>query len=174
MSLRLNSTEAVWSKFRGPNTIKEWANINASIVSRIEEKYSENPFNVTVKLNERNRTGVLTIVNRTSRRLNNVRIKTDLSQALAAIVLDSEVVTIDAGASVEIGFKYSYGRSRYSSLMSFRVMSESGEENVAVAYTLLNSLRVVEPKKEEEEVEEKPAIVAKGEESNNEKTVNDN
>lgn len=163
----------LWSKFRGPNTIKEWANINASIVSRIEEKYSENPFNVTVKLDERNRTGVLTIVNRTSRRLNNVTIKTDLSQALAAIVLDSEVVTIDAGAAVEIGFKYSYGRSRYSSLMSFRVMAESGEENVAVAYTLLNSLRVVEPKKEEAE-EEKPAIVAKGEESNNEKTVNDN
>ncbi|WIH90496.1 hypothetical protein NEI02_00735 [Brachyspira pilosicoli] len=162
----------LWSKFRGPNTIKEWANINASIVSRIEEKYSENPFNVTVKLDERKRTGVLTIVNRTSRRLNNVRIKTDLSQALAAIVLDKEVVTIDAGASVEIGFRYSYGRSRYSSLMSFRVMSESGEENVAVAYTLLNSLRVVEPKKEE--VEEKPAIVAKGEESNNEKAVNDN
>ena len=96
-----------------------------------------------------------------------------MSQALAAIVLDSEVVTIDAGAAVEIGFKYSYGRSRYSSLMSFRVMAESGEENVAVAYTLLNSLRVVEPKKEEAE-EEKPAIVAKGEESNNEKTVNDN
>ena len=163
----------LWSKFRGPNTIKEWANINASIVSRIEEKYSENPFNVTVKLDERNRTGVLTIVNRTSRRLNNVTIKTDLSQALAAIVLDSEVVIIDAGAAVEIGFKYSYGRSRYSSLMSFRVMAESGEENVAVAYTLLNSLRVVEPKKEEAE-EEKPAIVAKGEESNNEKTVNDN
>ena len=95
-----------------------------------------------------------------------------MSQALAAIVLDKEVVTIDAGASVEIGFRYSYGRSRYSSLMSFRVMSESGEENVAVAYTLLNSLRVVEPKKEE--VEEKPAIIAKGEESNNEKAVNDN
>ena len=147
----------LWSKFRGPNSIKEWANINASIVSRIEEKYSENPFNVTVKLDEGNRTGVLTIVNRTSKRQNDVTIKTDLSQALSTIVLDSEKVSIDPGETVEIGFRYAYGRSRYSSLMAFRVASSSGEENVAVAYTLLNSFRA-KPKQEE------TAVVAKGEE----------
>lgn len=152
----------LWSRFRGNgNTIREWANINASIVSRIEEKYSENPFNVSVKLDERNRTGVLTIVNRTSKRQNNVSIKTDLAQALSAIALDSEVINIDAGGTAEIGFRYAYGGSRYSSLMSFRVAAESGEENVAVAYTLLHTLiPKPEPKKEEE-----GAIIAKGEES---------
>lgn len=152
----------LWSRFRGSgNTIREWANINASIVSRIEEKYSENPFNVSVKLDERNRTGVLTIVNRTSKRQNNVSIKTDLAQALSAIALDSEAVNIEAGGTAEIGFRYAYGGSRYSSLMSFRVASESGEENVAVAYTLLHTLiPKPEPKKEEE-----GAIIAKGEES---------
>lgn len=152
----------LWSRFRGHgNTIREWANINASIVSRIEEKYSENPFNVSVKLDERNRTGVLTIVNRTSKRQNNVSVKTDLAQALSAIALDSEVINIDAGGTVEIGFRYAYGGSRYSSLMSFRVAAESGEENVAVAYTLLHTLiPKPEPKKEEE-----GAIIAKGEES---------
>lgn len=152
----------LWSRFRGSgNTIREWANINASIVSRIEEKYSENPFNVSVKLDERNRTGVLTIVNRTSKRQNNVSIKTDLAQALSVIALDSEAVNIEAGGTAEIGFRYAYGGSRYSSLMSFRVASESGEENVAVAYTLLHTLiPKPEPKKEEE-----GAIIAKGEES---------
>ena len=146
----------LWSKFRGAgNSIREWANINASIVSRIEEKYSENPFNVTVKLDERNRTGVLTIVNRTSKKQNDVTIKTDLAQALSTIVLDTEKVDIEAGESVEIGFRYAYGRSRYSSLMAFRVASSSGEENVAVAYTLLNSLR---PKPKQEET----ATLAKG------------
>lgn len=152
----------LWSRFRGSgNTIREWANINASIVSRIEEKYSENPFNVSVKLDERNRTGVLTIVNRTSKRQNNVSIKTDLAQALSAIALDSEAVNIEAGGTAEIGFRYAYGGSRYSSLMSFRVASESGEENVAVAYTLLHTLiPKPEPKKEEE-----GTIIAKGEES---------
>ncbi|MCZ9990164.1 hypothetical protein OFR29_10060 [Brachyspira hyodysenteriae] len=139
----------LWSKFRGSgNSIREWANINASIVSRIEEKYSENPFNVTVKLDERNRTGVLTIVNRTSKNQNNVTIKTDLAQALSTIVLDTETVDIGPGETIEVGFRYAYGRSRYSSLMSFRVASSSGEENVAVAYTLLNSLRA-RPKQEE-------------------------
>ena len=146
----------LWSKFRGAgNSIREWANINASIVSRIEEKYSENPFNVTVKLDERNRTGVLTIVNRTSKKQNDVTIKTDLAQALSTIVLDTEKVDIEAGETVEIGFRYAYGRSRYSSLMAFRVASSSGEENVAVAYTLLNSLR---PKPKQEET----ATLAKG------------
>ena len=140
----------LWSKFRGSgNSIREWANINASIVSRIEEKYSENPFNVTVKLNERNRTGVLTIVNRTSKKQSDVTIKTDLAQALSTIVLDRETLDIDAGETVEVGFRYAYGRSRYSSLMAFRVASSSGEENVAVAYTLLNSLRP-KPKQTEE------------------------
>ena len=139
----------LWSKFRGSgNGIREWANINASIVSRIEEKYSENPFNVTVKLDERNRTGVLTIVNRTSKMQNDVTIKTDLSQALSTIVLDNETVDIGPGETVEVGFRYAYGRSRYSSLMAFRVAASSGEENVAVAYTLLNSLRA-RPKQEE-------------------------
>ena len=139
----------LWSKFRGSgNGIREWANINASIVSRIEEKYSENPFNVTVKLDERNRTGVLTIVNRTSKRQSDVTIKTDLAQALSTIVLDTETVDIGPGETVEVGFRYAYGRSRYSSLMAFRVASSSGEENVAVAYTLLNSLRA-RPKQEE-------------------------
>ena len=160
----------LWSKFRGSgNNIKEWANINASIVSRIEEKYSENPFNVTVKLDEGNRTGVLTIVNRTSKRQNDVTIKTDLSQALSTIVLDSEKVDIDPGESVEIGFRYAYGRSRYSSLMAFRVASSSGEENVAVAYTMLNSFRA-RPKKEE------AAVVAKGDEDKKEEEekVNNN
>ena len=160
----------LWSKFRGSgNNIKEWANINASIVSRIEEKYSENPFNVTVKLDEGNRTGELTIVNRTSKRQNDVTIKTDLSQALSTIVLDSEKVDIDPGESVEIGFRYAYGRSRYSSLMAFRVASSSGEENVAVAYTMLNSFRA-RPKKEE------AAVVAKGDEDKKEEEekVNNN
>lgn len=156
----------LWSRFRGyGNTIREWANINASIVSRIEEKYSENPFNVSVKLDERNRTGVLTIVNRTSKRQNNVSIKTDLAQALSAIVLDSEVVNIEAGENIEIGFRYAYGGSRYSSLMSFRVVSESGEENVAVAYTLLHTL-IPKPEPKEEE----SAIMAKGEESKSNST----
>lgn len=156
----------LWSRFRGyGNTIREWANINASIVSRIEEKYSENPFNVSVKLDERNRTGVLTILNRTSKRQNNVSIKTDLAQALSAIVLDSEVVNIEAGENIEIGFRYAYGGSRYSSLMSFRVVSESGEENVAVAYTLLHTL-IPKPEPKEEE----SAIMAKGEESKNNST----
>ncbi|MDO6993556.1 hypothetical protein Q5M87_05980 [Brachyspira innocens] len=140
----------LWSKFRGSgNSIREWANINASIVSRIEEKYSENPFNVTVKLDERNRTGVLTIVNRTSKKQSDVTIKTDLAQALSTIVLDRETLDIEAGETVEVGFRYAYGRSRYSSLMAFRVASSSGEENVAVAYTLLNSLRP-KPKQTEE------------------------
>ena len=140
----------LWSKFRGSgNSIREWANINASIVSRIEEKYSENPFNVIVKLDERNRTGVLTIVNRTSKKQSDVTIKTDLAQALSTIVLDRETLDIDAGETVEVGFRYAYGRSRYSSLMAFRVASSSGEENVAVAYTLLNSLRP-KPKQTEE------------------------
>lgn len=156
----------LWSRFRGyGNTIREWANINASIVSRIEEKYSENPFNVSVKLDERNRTGVLTIVNRTSKRQNNVSIKTDLAQALSAIVLDSEVVNIEAGENIEIGFRYAYGGSRYSSLMSFRVVSESGEENVAVAYTLLHTL-IPKPEPKEEE----SAIMAKGKESKSNST----
>lgn len=148
----------LWSKYKGSgNGIKEWANINASIVSRIEEKYSENPFNVTVKLNEANRTGVITIVNRTSKKQNGVTIKTDLSQALSTIALDNEKFDIDAGETIEVGFRYAYGRSRYSSLMSFRVVSSSGEENVAVAYTLLNSL-IPKPKQEE------PATLAKNDE----------
>ncbi len=131
-------------------------------MSRIEEKYSENPFNVSVKLDERNRTGVLTIVNRTSKKQNNVTIKTDLSQALSAIVLDRETLDIDAGEAAEIGFRYAYGRSRYSSLISFRVASSLGEENVAVAYTLLNSLRA-KPKQEET-----PALVKDDEDKKSE------
>ena len=159
----------LWSRFRGAgNSIREWANINASIVSRIEEKYSENPFNVTVKLDERNRTGVLTIVNRTSKRQNNVSIKTDLAQALSAIALDSQTVNIEAGGTEEIGFKYAYGGSRYSSLMSFRVASESGEENVAAVYTLLHTLiPKPEPAKEEN------AIMAKGEDAKSSNNTKD-
>ena len=141
----------LWSKFRGNgNGIREWANINAAIVSRVEEKYAENPFNVTVQLNERERTGVLTIVNRTSKRQNNINIKTDVSQALSSISLEQDIVSIDAGDTIEIPFKYSYGKSRYSSLMSFRVKADNGLENVAVAYTLLHTLKPkpVEPPKE--------------------------
>lgn len=132
----------LWSRFRGAgNSIRDWANINASVISRIEEKYSENPFNVTVELNEKNRTGVLTIVNRTSKRQNNVSIKPDLSQALSSIVLDRDNISLDPGESVQIVFKYAYGKSRYSSLMSFRVKSDVESENVAVIYTLLNTLK---------------------------------
>ncbi len=141
----------LWSKFRGNgNGIREWANINAAIVSRVEEKYAENPFNVTIKLDERERTGILTIVNRTSRRQNNISIKTDVSQALASIHLEKDIVSIGAGETIEIPFKYSYGRNRYSSLMSFRVKADNGLENVAVAYTLLHTLtpRVIETPKE--------------------------
>lgn len=137
----------LWSRFRGSgNSIRDWANINASVVSRIEEKYSENPFNVSVELNEQNRTGVLTIVNRTSKRQSNVNIKVDLSQALSSIVLDEDTVTLEPGESMRIGFKYAYGKNRYSSLMSFRVKSDVGEENVAVVYTLLNTLKMESPK----------------------------
>ena len=162
----------LWSKYKGyGNTIREWANINASIVSRIEEKYSENPFNVSVKLDEKSRTGILTIVNRTSKQQKNVSIKTDLSQALSAIALDYDTINIEAGETAEINFKYAYGGSRYSSLMSFRVISDSGEENVAVAYTLLHTL-IPKP----EPVKDESAIIAKGEESksNSEKNTKDN
>ena len=84
-------------------------------------------------------------------------------------MLDSDKVDIDPGESVEIGFRYAYGRSRYSSLMAFRVASSSGEENVAVAYTMLNSFRA-RPKKEE------AAVVAKGDEDKKEEEekVNNN
>lgn len=162
----------LWSKYKGyGNTIREWANINASIVSRIEEKYSENPFNVSVKLDEKSRTGILTIVNRTSKQQKNVSIKTDLSQALSAIALDYDTINIEARETAEINFKYAYGGSRYSSLMSFRVISDSGEENVAVAYTLLHTL-IPKP----EPVKDESAIIAKGEESksNSEKNTKDN
>lgn len=162
----------LWSKYKGyGNTIREWANINASIVSRIEEKYSENPFNVSVKLDEKSRTGILTIVNRTSKQQKNVSIKTDLSQALSAIALDYDTINIEAGETAEINFKYAYGGSRYSSLMSFRVISDSGEENVAVAYTLLHTL-IPKP----EPVKDESAIIAKGKESksNSEKNTKDN
>lgn len=162
----------LWSKYKGyGNTIREWANINASIVSRIEEKYSENPFNVSVKLDEKSRTGILTIVNRTSKQQKNVSIKTDLSQALSAIALDYDTINIEAGETAEINFKYAYGGSRYSSLMSFRVISDSGEENVAVAYTLLHTL-IPKP----EPVKDESSIIAKGEESksNSEKNTKDN
>ena len=162
----------LWSKYKGyGNTIREWANINASIVSRIEEKYSENPFNVSVKLDEKSRTGILTIVKRTSKQQKNVSIKTDLSQALSAIALDYDTINIEAGETAEINFKYAYGGSRYSSLMSFRVISDSGEENVAVAYTLLHTL-IPKP----EPVKDESSIIAKGEESksNSEKNTKDN
>lgn len=98
-------------------------------------------------------------------------IKTDLSQALSAIALDYDTINIEAGETAEINFKYAYGGSRYSSLMSFRVISDSGEENVAVAYTLLHTL-IPKP----EPVKDESAIIAKGEESksNSEKNTKDN
>ena len=133
----------LWSKARGnQNGIREWANINASVVSRIEEKYSENPFTVTVELNERKTEGALTIVNRTSRKLNNVTVSTDLSGALGTIDIENNIVSIDAGETIILPFKYRYKGSRYSSLMSFRVSSDKGDENVTIAYTLLHTLKV--------------------------------
>lgn len=138
----------IWSKYRGSgNGIREWANINASIVSRIEEKYSENPFTVTIELNENQRRGVVTVLNRTSRRINNIKIKPVLSGGLSSINIEETITSLQGGASISVPFKYAYGRRAYSSLLSFRVTSQSGHENIAVTYTLLSSFKGIKKRK---------------------------
>lgn len=131
----------LWSKNRGAgNGIREWANINASIVSRVEEKYSENPLSLMVTLNENNNTGVVSIQNKTSTE-QNVSLSADLAGGLSAIVFDTKNISIVGGGKVQVPFKYSYGGGRYSSLMSIRAKNSNGAENVFVVYTLLQSLK---------------------------------
>jgi len=138
----------MWSRYRGAgNTVREWANINAAIISRIEEKYSENPFTVTIELNEKQRKGVVTVLNRTSRRINNIKIKPVLSGGLSSVNIEDTITSLQGGASISIPFKYAYGRNAYSSLLSLRVTSQSGHENVAVVYTLLSSFKGIKKRK---------------------------
>ena len=138
----------MWSKYRGSqNGIREWANINAAVVSRIEEKYSENPFTVTIELDEKQRRGVVSILNRTPSRINNIKIKPVLSGGLSSVDIEDTITSLQGGAMISVPFKYAYGKNAYSSLLTLRVESKSGDENVAVAYTLLSSFKGIKKRK---------------------------
>lgn len=134
----------LWSKFRGSgNSIREWSNINAAVISRIEEKYSENSFTVKIELDEKNRKGYLTVVNRTRKVIEDIDIKPILSGGINSIIIDNYISKLDPSESVIIPFTYSYKKQGvYSSLMSFRVTErKTGEDNVVVIYTLLNKIK---------------------------------
>ncbi len=135
----------MWSKNRGRTGVKEWANINASVVSRIEEKYSENPVSLNIALHEKNRTGVLTITNITHRNLNDMAIVPIAGVGLNRISLDADIVSLKGRDSIQIPFRYTYSSNgRRSSLITFRLKTKEGIENVVVAYTLLHTLNVIE------------------------------
>lgn len=139
-----------WSRNRGKG-IHEWTQINASIVSRVEEKYGENPLNVSMELNEKNRTGVLTIKNVTSSDLNNISITAIAGSGLASLTVDEKTVSIPVKGKVSIPFKYSYPSSgASSSLITFRVKTSNGAENVVIAYTLLSNLAQAQAKQKAE------------------------
>lgn len=139
-----------WSRNRGKG-IHEWTHINASIVSRVEEKYGENPLNVSMELNEKNRTGLLTIKNATSSDLNNISINAVAGSGLASLTVDEKTVFIPTKGKVSIPFRYSYPSSgASSSLITFRVKTSNGAENVVIAYTLLSNLAQAQAKQKAE------------------------
>ncbi len=137
----------IWSKNRGRTSVKEWANLNANVVSRIEEKYNENPITLNVTLNERNRTGVLSITNITKKNLKDIVITPVVGVGLNSIVLDNTKIELKGKESMEIPFRYTYySGGASSSLITFRAKTAEGFENVITEYTLLANLGIVQPR----------------------------
>ncbi len=137
----------LWSKNRGRTGVKEWSNLNANVVSRIEEKYNENPITLNVTLNERNRTGILSITNITKKNLKDIDITPVAGVGLNSIVLDTSKVSLQGKESIDVPFRYTYSAGgASSSLITFRAKTSEGFENVITEYTLLANLGIVQPR----------------------------
>ncbi len=137
----------LWSKNRGRTGVKEWANLNANVVSRIEEKYNEVPITLHVTLNEKSRTGILSITNITKKDIRDIDITPVVGVGLNSIVLDNGTVSLKGKESVNIPFRYTYHSSgASSSLITFRAKTPDGFENVITEYTLLANLGIVKPR----------------------------
>lgn len=137
----------LWSKNRGRTTVKEWSNLNADVVSRIEERYNELPITLNITLNEKNRTGILSITNITKKNLRDIDITPVVGVGLNSIVLDKTNIELKGKESMEIPFRYTYySGGASSSLITFRAKTSEGFENVATAYTLLANLGIVQPR----------------------------
>ncbi len=131
----------LWSKNRGRTGVKEWSHLNADVVSRIEEKYNELPITLNITLNERNRTGILSVTNITRQDLKDIVITPLAGVGLNSVVLDSATISLKGKESLEIPFRYTYHSSgASSSLITFRAKTQEGFENVVTQYTLLANL----------------------------------
>ncbi len=137
----------LWSKNRGRTGVKEWSNLNADVVSRVEERYNELPITLNVTLNEQNRTGTLAITNITKKNLKNIQITPVVGVGLNSIVLDKTNIELKGKESMNIPFRYTYSSGgASSSLLTFRAKTEEGFENVITQYTLLANLGIVQPR----------------------------
>lgn len=127
----------LWSKFRATD-INEWAYINASVVSRMREKYGETMIQTSLDINDESGEGVLTINNLTGNAVEGIEIQPYGGWELKGVFPAKKRIEILAGnEKLSVPFTYGFRENMAGSksMIAFRVILPGGEASVVFVYT---------------------------------------
>lgn len=134
-------SRAFWSKNRGAN-IEEWAYVNAAVISRIRMTQNETPVALYLAIDEKSRTGKITVDNRSDTPFEGITIEYFGGENIQKISFNKRAIDIlEGGGKQTIGFSYEYtpGREGTKNIIAVRIRLSDGRSVVAVVYTNLDN-----------------------------------